>query len=115
MKPFSRRFKHIAAAALAGLLLSVNVLAADLGSAKAQGLIGERPDGYLGLVVSNAPADVRALVNDVNAKRRARYQQIAQQTNAPLSEVEKVGGATAIERTERGHFVMDSSGRWIKK
>ena len=66
-------------------------------------------------MVSSAPADVRALVNDVNAKRRARYQQIARQQNAPLSEVEKVGGITAIDKTPRGQYVMDASGRWVRK
>lgn len=100
---------------LSGLLLVATAMAADLGSAKAQGLIGEKPDGYLGLVVSNAPSDVRALVNDVNNKRRARYQQIARKQNAPLSEVEKVGGMTAIDKTRSGHYVMDSMGRWVKK
>ena len=58
---------------------------------------------------------VKALVSDVNAKRKARYQQIADQQGVPLSEVEKVGGAAALEKTQPGHFVMDMSGRWRKK
>lgn len=102
-------------ALLAGLLLSLAAAAASLDTAKADGLIGEKPDGYLGLVRSDAPADVKALVDDVNAKRKARYQEIAKQQGAPLSEVEKVGGQTAIDKTRSGHYVMDSSGRWRKK
>lgn len=102
-------------ALLLGLLVSLGAAAADLDSAKAEGWIGERPNGYLGLVRSDAPGDVKALVEDVNAKRRARYEQIARQQGAPLGEVEKVGGQTAIEKTRPGHFVMDGSGRWRKK
>ncbi len=102
-------------ALLLGLFVSLAAAAATLDSAKAEGWIGERPDGYLGLVRSDAPADVTALVDDVNAKRRARYEQIARQQGAPLSEVEKVGGQTAIEKTRTGHYVMDASGRWRRK
>ena len=89
--------------------------AADLASAKADGWIGEKPDGYIGLVRNDAPADVQALVRDVNAKRRSEYQRIADRQGAPLSEVEKVGGMTAIEKTRPGHYVMDASGRWRRK
>ena len=98
-----------------GLLAAGSALAADLGSAKADGWIGEKPDGYIGLVRNDAPADVKALVKDVNERRRARYRQIASQQGAPLAEVEKVGGQTAIEKTRRGHYVMDASGRWRQK
>jgi len=98
-----------------GLLLSLAAAAASLDSAKSDGWIGEKPDGYLGLVRDDAPADVRALVQDVNGKRKTRYQEIAKQQGAPLSEVEKVGGQTAIDKTRPGHYVMDTSGRWRKK
>lgn len=98
-----------------GLMLSLAAAAAELDSAKSDGWIGEKPDGYLGLVRDDAPADVKALVQDVNGKRKARYQQIARQQGAPLSEVEKVGGQTAIDKTRPGHYVMDASGRWRKK
>ncbi len=99
------------------LLFSVGVqaFAATLDQAKAEGWIGEKPDGYLGLVRSDAPPDVQALVGDVNGKRRANYQRIASRQGVPPSEVEKVGGQTAIEKTAPGHYVMDGSGRWRRK
>lgn len=40
--------------------------------ARTQGLIGEKPDGYLGFVGSPSPA-IRALVDDLNIKRKAAY------------------------------------------
>ncbi len=103
------------AALVLGLFVSLGAAAATLDSAKSDGWIGEQPDGYLGLVRNDAPDDVKALVKDVNAKRKARYQQIANQQGAPLAEVEKVGGQTAIEKTRPGHYVKDASGRWRKK
>jgi uncharacterized protein YdbL (DUF1318 family) len=96
-------------------LLSVSVaMAGSLDQPKADGLIGEQANGYLGLVSGNAPADVKALISEANAKRKARYQSIAAKQGVPLSEVEKVGGATAIERTLRGNYIKDASG-WRKK
>ena len=52
------------------MLLTLVAHAADLGAAKTQGLVGEQDDGYLGVVDSSAPADVRDLVESVNVKRR---------------------------------------------
>ena len=110
-----RRWTLKIAALALGLFVSLVAAAASLDSAKSDGWVGEQPNGYLGLVRNDAPKDVKALVEDVNAKRKARYQQIAQQQGAPLAEVEKVGGQTAIEKTRPGHYVKDASGRWRKK
>ncbi|MEM1412384.1 MAG: YdbL family protein [Pseudomonadota bacterium] len=109
------RWTVLLTALMLALFVSGSALAASLDSAKADGWIGEKPDGYLGLVRDDAPADVKALVQDVNGKRKARYQQIANQQGAPLAEVEKVGGQTAIDKTRPGNYVMDASGRWRKK
>lgn len=100
---------------LFSILLAFSAAAATLDSAKSSGLIGEMPTGYLGLVNKSAPQDVKELVTEVNEKRRERYAQIAKQQGAPLDEVEKVGGQTAIDKTEPGNYVMDGAGRWVKK
>ena len=57
----------------------------------------------------------KSLVDEVNAKRKAGYQQIAAKQGISLTEVEKVGGNTAIEKTLRGNYIRDASGTWIKK
>ena len=101
--------------ALFSLATAGTVFAATLADAKAAGWIGEKPDGYIGLVRADAPADVQSLVSEVNALRKAEYERIARQQGAPLDEVEKVGGVTAIEKTQSGHYVMDASGRWRRK
>ena len=58
-------------------LMAHGAFAADLTTAKQQGLIGEQNNGYLGLVRADAPADVKALVADVNAQRKNQFAQIA--------------------------------------
>jgi hypothetical protein len=98
-------------------LLTVSVAASDspLTQPKADGLIGEQADGYLGLVTQSVPADIKNLVNEVNAKRKAGYQQIAAKEGTQVTEVEKVGGKTAIEKTLPGNYVRDLNGNWHKK
>ena len=98
-------------------LLTVSVAATDspLTRPKADGLIGEQADGYLGLVAQNVPPDIKKLVNEVNAKRKAGYQEIATKQGTSLSAVEQVGGNTAIEKTLPGNYVRDANGVWHKK
>lgn len=100
--------------ALAFILTSVSAFAADLNQAKRDGLIGERADGYLGLVVDSAPADVRALVTDINNKRRAEYRRIAQQNNLTLEQVQALAGKKAIEKTRPGEWIRTNGG-WQRK
>ena len=97
------------------MAMSVAVAASPLTQPKADGLIGEQANGYIGLVKQNVPADIKKLVNDVNAKRRAGYQKIAKKQGTSLAEVERVGGNTAIEKTIRGNYIRDASGTWRKK
>ncbi len=98
-------------------LMSVPVAVAEspLTQPKADGLIGEQADGYLGLVTQNVPADIRQLVAEVNAQRKTGYQQIAAKQGTSLAAVEQVGGNTAIEKTRPGNYVRDANGVWRKK
>lgn len=106
-------------AALAAMLLTllpagpVHAQVTSLGDAKAQGLVGEQLDGYLG-VVKNAPG-VQQLVDDVNLQRRQLYRDIARKNGAPLSAVEKLAGQKAIERATSGEIVQSPSEGWVRK
>ena len=97
------------------MAVTVAVAASPLTQPKADGLIGEQASGYIGLVTNNVPADVRKLVNEVNAKRKAGYQKIAAKQGTSLAEVERVGGNTAIDKTLKGNYIRDASGAWRKK
>jgi len=90
-------------------------VASELTKPKADGLIGEQANGYIGLVTDDVPADIRRLVDEVNARRKAGYQRIADREGTALSEVEKVGGKTAFEKTLKGNYFRDASGTWRKK
>jgi len=100
---------------LLGLTMSSVAMASPLTQPKADGLIGEQANGYIGFVTSNVPADVRKLVEQTNAKRKAGYERIAQKQGTSLSEVEKVGGIKAIEKTLRGNYIRGTNGVWTKK
>jgi uncharacterized protein YdbL (DUF1318 family) len=106
---------------LIGVLSAAVLLAAaplaradELDSAKAAGQVGERADGYLG-VVGSAPPGISNLVNDVNAKRRAKYGEIAKQNGTAVDAVGALMGQKLIERAPSGQYVMGADGRWVKK
>jgi len=89
--------------------------AATLDGAKAAGQIGEGADGYVHLVDKNAPDAVKALVKDVNNKRREKYAGIAKTRGTSVENVAAVAGAKLVERTPAGQYVMDSNSKWRKK
>lgn len=107
---------RLLAIALLALGLGLDpVLAGPLEDAKAAGLVGERIDGYLGLVDSGAPADVNRLVEQINAERRARYAEIAERQGAPVAAVAQLAGEKLIQRAGAGEYVMGADGRWRRK
>ena len=93
---------------------STPAFADDLSRAKAAGYLGERPDGYLGMV-KPAPADVVATMKDINNKRRARYEEIAKARGTSRAAVEAIAGAKLVEQAPPGSYVMDASGGWVRK
>ncbi len=86
-----------------------------LDEAKQQGLLGERPDGYLGLAKPPASPDTVNLMKDINRKRRDVYQGIAEKNGTALSAVEALAGKKAIEKTPSGQFIMQPNGTWTPK
>jgi len=96
-------------------LLALPAAAQSLDQAKAAGQVGEKVDGFVGVVAADAPAEVRAMVERINAERRARYAEIAQKQNAPLDAVAKIAGQKLIERAPAGQYVLGADGRWRQK
>ena len=90
-------------------------LAASLDQAKAAGEVGEKIDGFLGVVDANASSDVRAMVDQINAERLAKYAQIAKKQGTPTDAVAKIAGQKLIERTPKGQYVLGADGKWRKK
>ena len=100
-------------AMLVVLALAASAAALDLDDAKEAGLVGEQADGYVA-VVGNASAETKALVADVNAKRRAAYGKIAHENGAPLASVAALAGKKLIESAPSGTWV-NADGQWQKK
>lgn len=85
---------------------------AQLSDAKEQGLVGEKPDGYLGVVESTAVAE--QIVKKINEARRKEYTRIANENDIAVADVELVAGKRAIELTKSGYYVQ-VNGEWQKK
>jgi len=95
------------------LLLPLPALALTLDEAKAQGLVGERMDGYLG-PVENTP-EVVALVKNINQQRRAEYEKIAASNGQAVSVVQSLAAQKAYAKTPAGFFIQDNAGNWVRK
>jgi uncharacterized protein YdbL (DUF1318 family) len=80
-------------------------------SARRAGLIGERMDGYLGYVGSPS-GELRALVEDINIKRKALYADKAKANSATLEEYSLTAGCLAIARTAPGEKYQAPDGSW---
>ena len=100
----------LAAMVLGSGLTAPPAIAGPVGDAKAAGLVGERPDGYLGVVKPGA----EGLVNQANARRRGEYQAIAKKRGASLAAVESVAGKKRMTASPPGSFVL-SHGIWVQK
>lgn len=112
--PVSFATKIAAAAALLALGMAGPATAQRdpaYAAARAAGQIGEKMDGYLG-VVGSAGAAVRAMVDDLNIKRRALYSQKAQAANATVEEYAFTSGCQLISQTAPGEKYQAPDGSW---
>ncbi len=110
------RILRLGAIALLAVALSfAPALAGPLEDAKAGGLIGERIDGYLGLVDSGAPANIKRLIEQINAEREAKYAEIAQKQGVPVKAVAQIAGEKLVNRAGSGEYVMGANGQWRQK
>ena len=107
------RLTVIVCMALLWTAAASSTFALSLDDAKAKGFVGEKANGYLGLVTpSNAEA--QALLEDINQKRRQAYEEIAKRNRTNVQSVETLAGDKAIQNTKPGNFV-EGPGGWSKK
>lgn len=93
---------------------SVAFAAMTVEAAKQQGLVGERPDGLLGIVSGGSP-DVKQLVESTNSQRMAKYNAIASRNGTPVDQVQALAGQKLIKGTAPGEFFMNAAGSWQQK
>ena len=80
-------------------------------AARSAGQIGEQPDGYIGVVGAATPA-LRALVGDINIKRKAAYTQKASASDATVEQMAFTSGCNLIASTSAGEKYQTPSGVW---
>lgn len=80
-------------------------------AARAAGQIGEKPDGYLGIVGTGTP-QLQDLVNDINIKRRTVYTERANAEKVTVQEYAFTAGCLAIARTTPGEKYQTPDGSW---
>lgn len=111
----SIRFFLLAAALLLSApawAMSLNQAMGALPEAKAAGVLGERPDGYVGVVTPRG--DAAEIARQINEARRAEYQRLAEENGIKLRDVEAIAGKKAIERTPPGQYIQ-LNGVWMPK
>ncbi|MBS3964638.1 MAG: YdbL family protein [Methylomonas sp.] len=87
------------------LISSFPAAAFDLVQAKAQGLVGEQMDGFLGVVSVDTPVEIRAMVVRINAQRQAEYQRIAVRNGVTVGDVAQLAGQRMHNIAAPGHFI----------
>ncbi len=101
----------------AAALLSPTASAGDpqIDQAQSQGIIGERVDGYLGVVSGPVDPALSRKVSEVNNKRRALYDKLARETGTTTEQVARITGEKQIAKAKSGEFVMLDDGVWTTK
>ncbi len=102
-------------AALVCLGLSASAPAQDpsaILAARRAGLIGERFDGYIGIVNPNTPADVRRQVAALNIRRRSLYSNLAARRGVSPEEVGITAACSLLRRIGVGEYYLSGQGGW---
>jgi len=117
MRAVTLALRSAAALALGAAVIATPALAQRdpaYAAARAAGQVGEKMDGYLG-VVGAGSGDLRAMVNDLNIKRKAVYAQQAQAQHATVEEYAFTSGCLAIARTAPGEKYQAPDGSWATR
>ena len=105
--------KKFIALTLALITMTTAAFAADLTSAKSQGLVGETSQGLIE-AVSSPSADIQDLVTSTNSGRMEVYKHTAAEQGIPVSEVQALAAQKLFGLAAKGHYLKTSSG-WMKK
>ena len=89
---------------------------ARVDAAKAQGVVGEQNNGFLGFVTPSSDASLKAAVDEINAGRRDVFGQAAAKNGVSID----AAGASAfanviLPKLNAGEYYQDASGQWVRK
>ena len=118
-KLFSIRAVLISALLVIGFAIAAPSASAgdpQIDAAKAQGLVGETIDGYLGLTDAvTRDASLKRKVNEINARRRALFTQLAEDSGTTVEQVARVTGEKQLANAAPGQMIMGEDGVWTEK
>lgn len=109
---YSRLSKLIAATLI---IVALPAFAMTLDEAKHQGLVGEKTNGYLGSVSGHPNSEVKALIEDINAKRKALYIEKAAKAGVEPKIMEMRTGQRLQQRAPAGEYIQTQDGQWKRK
>lgn len=112
---------NIAAAVLAALAVTPaaayamdSKAAVDAG--KAQGVVGEQADGFLGFVKPSSDPALKAAVEDINQGRAALYREAAAKNGVSVEAAGASAYNTVVQsRIKPGEYYKPVGGGWVKK
>ncbi|MGF1545454.1 MAG: YdbL family protein [Parvularculaceae bacterium] len=108
--------KKLALAAVASFA-AANAFAASaaIEAAKDQCVVGERNDGYLGIVSgATASADLRREVSSINQQRKAAYARLAARNGVTIDDTARLTAERLISQAGSGECVQNASGAWVR-
>ena len=116
MRPFLKFFV-VLTVAFAALWAAPGPARADarLDAYRSDGVIAERFDGYVEIRDSSAPSDARALVEDVNARRRALYSPRDDESPVPVAEAPNAVSNKIVKTAPPGTYFRRPGGDYVRK
>lgn len=80
-------------------------------------IVGEQANGYLGFVkpATSAQGDLQRQVNEINARRRTVYTEVAGKTGGTIDQAATVQAMKQIQKLNNGEYLKDLSGSWCAK
>ena len=104
------------AAGAAGVASAQSAAAkAAVDAAKAQGVVGEQGDGFLGLVSGSADPAIKSAVAEINAGRAQAYKDIGAKTGVTAAAAGEATAQQLFARLPAGAYYKPLGGTWAQK
>lgn len=89
---------------------------AAVDAAKADGVVGEQADGFLGFVKASSDPALKAAVDDINQGRAALYRQAAAKNGVSVEAAGASAYSTVVQlKLKPGEFYRPAGGGWVRK
>jgi uncharacterized protein YdbL (DUF1318 family) len=89
--------------------------APDLDQLRKTGVVGERYDGLAVIRGDKPDASLKAVVDEINAKRSEIYRERAKAQGVSAIEVGKVYALEIVEKAPKGMWFLGEDRKWVQK